>query len=39
MVFFVVAFLVLVTIVIITSPALNDLFDLLWLKIRIWLGF
>jgi hypothetical protein len=33
-----VAFLVLVTILIITSPALNDLFELVWLKIRIWLG-
>lgn len=36
--FFVVAFLVLVTILIITSPALNDVFELFWLKIRIWLG-
>jgi hypothetical protein len=25
-------------IVIATSPALSDLADLLWLKIRIWLG-
>jgi uncharacterized membrane-anchored protein len=32
------AFLVMLTILVITSPALNDLFDLIWLKIRIWLG-
>jgi uncharacterized membrane-anchored protein len=38
MVFFVVAFLILVTILIITSPALNDVFELFWLKVRIWLG-
>jgi uncharacterized membrane-anchored protein len=38
MIFFVVAFLVLVTILIITSPALNDVFELFWLKVRIWLG-
>jgi uncharacterized membrane-anchored protein len=36
--FFVVAFLVLLTILVITSPALNDVFELVWLKIRIWLG-
>ncbi|HET9185093.1 MAG TPA: putative cytokinetic ring protein SteA [Solirubrobacterales bacterium] len=36
--FFGVAFLVLLTILIITSPALNDVFELFWLKIRIWLG-
>jgi uncharacterized membrane-anchored protein len=36
--FFAVAFLVLVTILVITSPALNDVFELVWLKIRIWLG-
>ena len=36
--FFIVAFLVLVTILIITSPALNDVFELFWLKVRIWLG-
>jgi uncharacterized membrane-anchored protein len=36
--FFLVAFLVLVTILVITSPALNDVFELVWLKIRIWLG-
>jgi len=35
---FVVAFLVLLTILIITSPALNDVFELFWLKVRIWLG-
>ena len=33
-----VAFAVLVTILIITSPALNDVFELFWLKVRIWLG-
>jgi uncharacterized membrane-anchored protein len=33
-----VAFLVLLTILIITSPALNDVFELIWLKVRIWLG-
>jgi uncharacterized membrane-anchored protein len=38
MIFFVVAFLILLTILIITSPALNDVFELLWLKVRIWLG-
>ena len=38
MALFVVAFLVLLTIVVITSPALNDVFELVWLKIRIWLG-
>ena len=37
-IFFVVAFLILVTILIITSPALNDVFELFWLKVRIWLG-
>ena len=35
---FAVAFVVLLTILIITSPALNDVFQLVWLKIRIWLG-
>jgi uncharacterized membrane-anchored protein len=35
---FLVAFAVLLTIVVLTSPALNDLFALLWLKIKIWLG-
>jgi hypothetical protein len=28
----------LLTILVITSPALNDVFELVWLKIRIWLG-
>ncbi len=32
------AFVVLLVIVIATSPALSDLADLLWLKIQIWLG-
>ena len=36
--FFAVAFLILLSILIITSPALNDVFELVWLKIRIWLG-
>jgi uncharacterized membrane-anchored protein len=35
---FVAAFAILLTIVVITSPALNDLVQLIWLKIRIWLG-
>jgi uncharacterized membrane-anchored protein len=35
---FMAAFVVLLVIVIATSPALNDLADLLWLKIKIWLG-
>lgn len=33
------AFLVLAAIVVLSSPALADLFDLIWLKIKIWLGF
>jgi uncharacterized membrane-anchored protein len=33
-----VAFAILLTILIITSPALNDVFLLVWLKIRLWLG-
>ena len=33
-----VAFLVLLTILIITSPALGGVFELFWLKVRIWLG-
>ena len=37
-IFFIVAFLILLTILIITSPALNDVFELFWLKVRIWLG-
>jgi uncharacterized membrane-anchored protein len=36
--FFAIAFLILLTILVITSPALNDVFELVWLKIRIWLG-
>lgn len=32
------AFAILVAIVVITSPALNDVFQLIWLKVRIWLG-
>jgi uncharacterized membrane-anchored protein len=35
---FLAAFAILLAIVVITSPALNDLVDLLWLKIKIWLG-
>ena len=35
---FLAAFLVLVTIVVLSSPALADLLDLIWLKIKIWLG-
>ncbi|HWT90876.1 MAG TPA: putative cytokinetic ring protein SteA [Solirubrobacterales bacterium] len=38
LVFFAVAFLALLTILVITSPALNDVFEMVWLKIRIWLG-
>ncbi|MBS1887907.1 MAG: hypothetical protein JSU06_12035 [Actinobacteria bacterium] len=36
--FFAIVFLILVTILIITSPALNNVFELFWLKVRIWLG-
>lgn len=36
--FFAVAFLILLTILVISSPALNDVWELVWLKIRIWLG-
>jgi uncharacterized membrane-anchored protein len=32
------AFVVLLVIVIATSPVLSDVFQLIWLKIRIWLG-
>jgi uncharacterized membrane-anchored protein len=32
------AFMVLLAIVVITSPALSDIVDLIWLKIKIWLG-
>jgi uncharacterized membrane-anchored protein len=35
---FFVAFAILLTIVVISSPALSDLVELLWLKIKIWLG-
>ncbi len=35
---FLVAFVILLTIVVVTSPALSDLFELLWLKVKIWLG-
>jgi uncharacterized membrane-anchored protein len=38
MVLFLAVFAVLLTIVVITSPALNDVFQLVWLKIKIWLG-
>jgi uncharacterized membrane-anchored protein len=38
MALFLVAFAVVLTILVITSPALNDLFQLVWLKIKIWLG-
>jgi len=32
------AFVILLTILVITSPVLNDFFELVWLKVRIWLG-
>jgi uncharacterized membrane-anchored protein len=38
LVLFLAAFAILVAIVVITSPALNDLVQLVWLKIKIWLG-
>jgi uncharacterized membrane-anchored protein len=38
LVLFMAVFTVMLVIVIATSPALSDLADLLWLKIRIWLG-
>jgi uncharacterized membrane-anchored protein len=38
LVLFLAAFTVLLVIVIATSPALSDLVELLWLKIKIWLG-
>lgn len=38
LVLFAAAFAILLAIVVITSPALSDLFDLIWLKVRIWLG-
>jgi len=37
-VLFFAAFAALLAIVVITSPALNDVFELLWLKVKIWLG-
>jgi len=33
------AFLILVVIVILSSPSLAELADLIWLKLKIWLGF
>ena len=38
LVLFMAAFIVLLVIVIATSPALSDLAELVWLKIKIWLG-
>ena len=38
LVLFFAAFMVLLAIVVITSPALSDLVELIWLKIKIWLG-
>jgi uncharacterized membrane-anchored protein len=38
LVIFLAAFAILLAVVIVTSPALNDLVQLVWLKIRIWLG-
>ena len=38
LVLFMAAFAILLAIVVITSPALSDLFDLVWLKVKIWLG-
>ena len=35
---FIAAFMVVVAIVVISAPALGDLVDLIWLKIKIWLG-
>jgi uncharacterized membrane-anchored protein len=35
---FLAVFAILVAIVVITSPALSDLFQLVWLKVKIWLG-
>ena len=36
--FFGLAFFAVLAILVITSPALNDVFELFWLKVRIWLG-
>lgn len=33
------AFVLLAAIVVFTSPALADLFELIWLKVKVWLGF
>jgi uncharacterized membrane-anchored protein len=38
LVLFLAAFAILLAIVVITSPALNDIVQLVWLKIKIWLG-
>ena len=38
LVLFLIAFAVLLAVVVATSPALSDLFHLIWLKVRIWLG-
>jgi uncharacterized membrane-anchored protein len=38
LVLFLAVFTILLAIVVITSPALNDLVQLTWLKIKIWLG-
>jgi uncharacterized membrane-anchored protein len=35
---FLAAFMILLAILVIASPALGDLVDLIWLKVRIWLG-
>jgi uncharacterized membrane-anchored protein len=35
---FLAAFTILLAIVVITSPALSDLAELIWLKVKIWLG-
>ncbi|HET6571623.1 MAG TPA: putative cytokinetic ring protein SteA [Solirubrobacterales bacterium] len=35
---FLLAFAILLAVVTITSPALSELFELLWLKVKIWLG-
>ena len=35
---FIAAFAILLAIIVIASPALSDLTELVWLKIRIWLG-
>jgi uncharacterized membrane-anchored protein len=35
---FLAAFMIVLAILVIASPALNDLVELIWLKIKIWLG-